>query len=166
MNAVLVSVSFRCVVVLLNPARNTQQHLINSSRWGATASHVGLGTELSTFKGEPTELRRFTLNHSVPGFDTAFERADESMHDVTPATLYAFWTSVNIKMQKDGLNMNPACSVSLGVYEWQRPGFVYYTNTEAHVNSRWCSRGCESLHENLQFHLRKRASYHTVYIHT
>ncbi len=38
-------------------------------------------------------------------------------------------------MQKDGLNMNPACSISLGMYEWWRSGFIYYTNTEAHVNS-------------------------------
>ncbi len=42
--------------------------------------------------------------------------------------------NINI-MQKDGLNMNPACSVSLGMYEWRRSGFIYYTNTEAHVNS-------------------------------
>ncbi len=31
---------------------------------------------------------------------------------------------VNIKTQKDGLNMNPACSASLGMYEWRRHGFV------------------------------------------
>ncbi len=43
---------------------------------------------------------------------------------------------VNIKMQKYDLNINPACSVSLGMHEWRRRGFVYYTNTEAHVNSR------------------------------
>ncbi len=43
---------------------------------------------------------------------------------------------LNIKTQKDGLNMNPACSVSLGMYEWLRRGFVNYTDTEAHVNSR------------------------------
>ncbi len=42
---------------------------------------------------------------------------------------------VNIKTQKGGLNMNPACSVSLGMYEWRRCGFVFHTNTEAHVNS-------------------------------
>ncbi len=46
---------------------------------------------------------------------------------------------VNIKTQKDGLNMNPACSASLGMYEWRRHGFVYYTNTEAHMNSWWFS---------------------------
>ncbi len=34
---------------------------------------------------------------------------------------------VNIKTQTDGLNMNPACSVSLGVYEWRRRSFVYDT---------------------------------------
>ncbi len=43
---------------------------------------------------------------------------------------------VNIKTQKYGLNMNPACSVSLGMYEWHRGGFVYHTNTEAHMNLR------------------------------
>ncbi len=31
--------------------------------------------------------------------------------------------------------MDPACFVSLGMYEWQRCGFVYHTNTDARVNS-------------------------------
>ncbi len=85
---------------------------------------------------------------------------------------------VNIKTQKDGLNMNPACSVR---YVWMaetRFCLLIYTNTEAHVNSRWFSAsascymttwtfeltGCEShLMRILPFHLRKLASYHTVY---
>ncbi len=78
---------------------------------------------------------------------------------------------VNIKTQKEGLNMNPACSVSLCVYEWQRCDFVYYTDTEAHVmNSRWFSASA-SHYMNLVshfmrillFHFRKLASYYTVY---
>ncbi len=46
---------------------------------------------------------------------------------------------MNIKTQKDYFNKNPACSASLDMYEWQRRGFVYHTNPEAHVNSRWFS---------------------------
>ncbi len=61
---------------------------------------------------------------------------------------------VNIKKQKDGLNMNPACSASLGMYEWRRRGFVNYTYTEAHVNSRWFSASASHTwryeHMNLQ----------------
>ncbi len=74
----------------------------------------------------------------------------------------AIWTSVCwiLKTQKDGLKRNPACSVSLGMFEWRRRGFVNYTNTEAHVNSQWFSASAshdmttwtyrlwESLHEN------------------
>ncbi len=62
--------------------------------------------------------------------------------------------------------MNPACSVSLGMYEWQRRGFVYYTNTEARLNSSWFRplhlttwtnelRLWESLHENFTFSFEK-----------
>ncbi len=83
---------------------------------------------------------------------------------------------VNIKTQKDSLNMNPACSANLGVYEWRRRGFVYYTNTEWSTRELAVIFGlCISLHEhmNLQdsqshfmrilpFRLRKLASYHTV----
>ncbi len=57
-----------------------------------------------------------------------------------------------------GLNMNPACSVSLGIYEWRRRSFFNYTNNEAHVNSLWFSAYAshdmntwtyrESLHDN------------------
>ncbi len=74
---------------------------------------------------------------------------------------------VNIKKQKYGLNLNPACSASLGVYEWRRRSFVS-TNTEAHVNSVIFGL-CISLHELagyeshfmiiFPFHLRKLASY-------
>ncbi len=84
-----------------------------------------------------------------------------------------------ILKRKKKLNMNPACSVSLGVYEWRRRGFVYFTNTEAHMNLRWF-RPLQShylttwTHEHLQavrvtswefyhFIWEKPASNHTVY---
>ncbi len=75
-----------------------------------------------------------------------------------------------LKRKKTVLNMNPACSVSLGMYEWRRRSFVYYTNTEAHLNSRWflasashymkhmntnTYRLWESLHENFTISFEK-----------
>ncbi len=70
----------------------------------------------------------------------------------------------NIKTQKDGLNMNPACSVLLTTqilkHTWTCGDFrPLHLTTWTHELT-----GCEShFMRILPFHLRKLASYHTVY---
>ncbi len=50
--------------------------------------------------------------------------------------------------------MNSACPVSLCMYEWQRRGFVYHTNTEANVNSRWFSASASHYMINLNHQIK------------
>ncbi len=76
---------------------------------------------------------------------------------------------VNIKAQKDGLNMNPACSVSLGMSGGDAVLFTTQTHSDPQPLTTWTHEltGCEgNFMRILPFHLRKSASYHTVYIHT
>ncbi len=67
--------------------------------------------------------------------------------------------------------MNPACSVSLGMYEWRRQFTTQilkhtWTRGDFRPLTTWTHEltGCEShFMRMLPFNLRKLASYHTVY---
>ncbi len=66
--------------------------------------------------------------------------------------------SVNIKLQTDYLNMNPACSACLNVNEWCRRVVSYYTHTEACVTLVVFSASSASIYEYMNTNMISRTA--------
>ncbi len=86
-----------------------------------------------------TKFAKFWMNKSKVGQNTYIK------------TWYGL-VSVNIKLQKYYLNMNPACSACLCEWMTQMRGFVYYTHTEAHATLVVFSASATSIYEHIHEH--------------
>ncbi len=60
--------------------------------------------------------------------------------------------SVNIKPQKDYLNMNPTCSACLCVNEWRRCAVSFTTHTEVHMTLAVLSASATSIYMSTWTH--------------
>ncbi len=136
--------SVSCTALLKMWTKHVQYGFCFNNEWIII---IRVGTS-SVLLRVPTELcRYYWLNQSKICKISVPENASESVcyreretllhaaHSNTSEWAACITVSVNIKMQKDCLNMNPACSACLYVNEWQRHGFVCYTNTGARVIS-------------------------------